>query len=290
MDRIFSKGTLLVLGIMVAIVFLTSVIRNCSSETKIRASVSAKEIYLGEAIYYVDSTPGVKNVLWEFGNGDFSTDRRGSYVFDAPGNYQIRVMVDSSETEKFVVSVHSKKQVVEPDPVRILAPSYAVKHEEVIFMGEGEADMWRWNFGNGGPEGSRERNAIVRFDSAGTYQVSLLAGSMKYPVYHTIRIVDDVIGKKSDTTSVDDWIKKYLQKIIDREGKYNDNYRSIVALLNGNSKMKVLINNTNENDITSYCQGLYFTGKQDGVFIEKVIRDMEDKKIRRLIVEEKKSR
>ena len=275
---------------MAAVVLVASVLRDCSSETKIRASVSAKEISLGEAIYYVDSTPGVKDVLWEFGNGDFSTDRRGSYVFDAPGDYQIRVKIDSSVFQKFVVKVRAGESAQGKDPVRILAPSMAVKNEEVIFMGEGEADSWRWNFGDGGPEGSRERNAIVRFDSVGTYQVSLLAGTMKYPVYHTIRIVDDVIGRNNDTISVDDKIRKYLQRIIDREGKYNDNYHCIVGLLNGNSKLMVLINNTNENDITSYCQGLYFMGKTEGIFIEKSIRDMEDKKLRRLLVEEKKSR
>lgn len=290
MDRIFSKGTLLVLGIMAAIVFLASMIRNCSSETKIRASVSAKEVCLGEAIYFVDSTPGVKDVLWEFGNGDFSTDRRGSYVFDAPGDYQIRVKIDSSVYQKFVVKVRAEAPTIGKAPVHILAPTMAVKNEEVIFMGEGEADSWRWNFGDGGPEGSRERNAIVRFDSAGTYRVSLLAGAMKYPVYHTIRVVDDVIGRKDDTTTADDKIRKYLQRIIDREGKFNDNYHCIVGLLNGNSKLMVLINNTNENDITSYCQGLYFMGKDEGIFIEKSVRDMEDKKIRRLLVEEKRSR
>ena len=290
MDRIFSKGTLLVLGIMAIIISLAVVFRDCTAETKIQASVSAKEIYLGEAIYYADSTPGVKDVLWEFGNGDFSTNRRGSYVFDAPGDYQIRVKIDSSEYQKFVVKVRAKSPTIGKDPIRILAPSMAVKNEEVIFMGEGEADSWRWNFGDGGPDGSRERNAIVRFDSAGTYQVSLLAGAMRYPVYHTIRIVDDVIGRKTDSITVDDKIRKYLQRIIDREGKFNDNYHSIVGLLNGNSKLMVLINNTNENDITSYCQGLYFTGKDEGIFIEKAIRDMEDKKIRRLLVEQKKSK
>ena len=85
-------------------------------------------------------------------------------------------------------------------------------------------------------------------------------------------------------------IRKYLQRIIDREGKFNDNYHRIVDLLNGNSKLKVLIDNTNENDITSYCQGLYFMGKDEGIFIEKAIRDMEDNKIRRLLVEQKKSK
>lgn len=157
-------------------------------------------------------------------------------------------------------------------------------------MGEGEADSWRWNFGDGGPDGSRERNPIVRFDSAGTYQVSLLAGAMRYPVYHTIRIVDDVVGRENDSITADEMIRKYLQRIIDREGKFNDNYHRIVDLLNGNSKLKVLIDNTNENDITSYCQGLYFMGKDEGIFIEKAIRDMEDNKIRRLLVEQKKSK
>ncbi|MBR4712143.1 MAG: PKD domain-containing protein [Paludibacteraceae bacterium] len=290
MDRIFSKGTLLVLGIVAIIISLAVVLRDCTAETKIQASVSAKEIYLGEAIYYVDSTPGVKDVLWEFGNGDFSTNRRGSYVFDTPGDYQIRVKIDSSESLKFVVKVRAESPTKGKDPVRILAPSMAVKYEEVIFMGEGEADSWRWNFGDGGPDGSRERNPIVRFDSAGTYQVSLLAGAMRYPVYHTIRIVDDVVGRENDSITADEMIRKYLQRIIDREGKFNDNYHRIVDLLNGNSKLKVLIDNTNENDITSYCQGLYFMGKDEGIFIEKAIRDMEDNKIRRLLVEQKKSK
>lgn len=289
MDRIFSKGTLLVLGISAVIILLSTLFRGCSSETKIRASVSAKEVYLGDAIFYKDSTPGVREVIWEFGNGDFSTDRQGSYVFTTVGNYKIRLKA-GSKSQEFVVKVRPEKTQEEREVVSILAPSFVVKNEEVVFMGEGDADTWRWNFGVGGPADSKERNVIVKFDKAGDYQVTLLAGNMKYPVYHKIHVEEDVVGRRTTGgggTPPEDLIQRYLQNIIDHQGKYNDNYHRILTLLNGNNKMTVLINNVNENDISSYCQGLSILGKQDGTFIEKVVRDMDGSRIRRLLIEQK---
>lgn len=291
MDRIFSKGTLLVFGIAVIVVLLSTLFRRCSADPVIRASVSAKELTLGEPIFFADSTPGGKTVIWEFGNGDFTSDRRGSYTYAAVGNYKIRVRVDS-RTQEFVVKVQSAKQKKERQFVNILAPSLVLKNEKVVLMAEGDADAWHWKFGNGGPEDSKERNVIVTFDKPGDYKVSLMCSNMEYPVYHDIHVEDDAIGRNKTSvggTPPEDLIQKYLQNIIDHQGKYNDNYKHILGLLNGNNKMIVVVNNINENDISSYCQGLSIMGKQDGTYIEQVVRDMDGNRIKRLLVSQKKT-
>ncbi len=274
----------MVLGIMALVIFLSTRFSRCSGEPGIRASVFPKEVFLGDPIFFSDSTAGRNPVVWEFGNGDFSTDRRGSYTYPAVGNYKIRLKT-GSQSQNFVVQVKPVKKAQEREPVRIIAPSTVVRNEIVLFMGEGDATGWHWKFGGAGPEDSKERNPLVSFDTLGRFKINLITDNVEYPIPHTILIVPDVITVDSSAKG-NDVIKKHLQDIVDRLGSFNGHYNQIVGLLKGNNLTTVVVNNEVEEDINSYCNRLKIMGRQKGIYIEDVIIDRDDdgKHIRRLLV------
>lgn len=287
MDRIFSKGTLLVLGIMALAIFFSTRFSKCSGEPGIRASVYPKEVFLGDPIFFSDSTVGQNSVVWEFGNGDFTSDRRGSYTYPAVGNYKIRLRM-GTQSQSFVVSVKEVKKEKERQSVRIIAPSTVVRNEVVALMGEGEASSWHWKLRSVGLEDSKERNPLVRFDTVGDFQIGLVTDNMEYPIFHKIRVVPDVITFDS-TAKPQDVLKKHLQSIIDQTGSYNGHYNAVLRILKGNNLMDVVVNNEIEEDISSYCNRLKIMGKQNGLFIESVVieMDVDDKRIKRVLVSQK---
>ncbi len=287
MDRIFSKGTLLVFSILLLVVFICWLMRGCSGDATIRASVSKREVVVDEPFNYVDSTPGVKEVVWEFGNGDFSDERRGTYTFHTVGNYKVRVKADS-KTQTFVVKVLSKGKEASRKFVRIIAPTHVLKNEGVTFIGEGDAEDWRWEFGETGKVDSREQNAIYHYSEVGDYVVRLTAGNMEYPVFHTIHVAPEVVGRiTEDPVGMGDMdIQKHLQAIIDHPGEYNKNYNYILKKYL-KTNVLVVVNNVNENDFTSYCYGLKIMGKQNSTVIESVALEKENGKVKRLLVNQK---
>lgn len=189
MDRIFSKGTLLVLGIAGIIIFLASMFREYPWTTEIRATVSPREITLGDTLFYKDSTLGTDQVTWEFGNGEISSDKQGAYVFTSPGSYVVSVK-SGSKTNFFPVKVHAASKHKKKKAVRIIGPTFALKGEMVTFMGEGESDTWCWGINHYGkyrcPLGSN-RYMTTEFDRIGFNKVILITRG-KDTAYHTIYI------------------------------------------------------------------------------------------------------
>ena len=140
MGRIFSLGTVLVWGIMALVISLACLFRGSLVKQEIRAAVSAKEVLLGEPIFFSDSTLGRKELMWNFGNGDFTTEYRGSYTYPAAGVYVISLTV-GEQTRTFAVRVKDEKEEVR-QPVRILAPSLVLRNERVALRGDGDAETW----------------------------------------------------------------------------------------------------------------------------------------------------
>ncbi len=286
MDRLFSKGTLLVFSIMLLVLGCTFLLRGCNSEREVKANVFPKEVELGSPVMYRDSTENVKELIWEFGNGDFSTDHKGTYTYTAPGNYKVRVKADG-KAQEFVVKVVQKKKTAEKKFVRIVAPKTAYVGEGVTFIADGDATDWQWKFGETGKVDSYEQNVVYHYDSIGNYKVRLISGNMEYPVFHDIKVVSPSVTR--DTTNPFDKLRQFLQNIVDCKGSYDNNYRGALKFLNNNERLLVVVNNNNENDFYSYCHGLHITGKQHGTYIDMAIPEKEGGRVKRLLVSQRTS-
>lgn len=288
MNNLISKGQLITIGGLVLIIVCSLIIKLCCFETKIRASISPLDIEVGNPIYFSDSTANVANVLWEFGNGDVSRNKNGSYIFDEAGHYQIRLTIDGDKKVCFMVNVRDRKIDRKKQTVKIKAPSTVMQNERVVFMAVGDSDNWRWEFGESGQVDSQEQNPIHVYSKVGIYEVKLMAANMMYPIVHTIEVLPEfAIDESSDVDAqASDEFKERLQQIIDERNVFNTNYNYLLRnYLGGDSDVMVLINGTNENDFYSYCNGLKIMGKQQSTVILDVNPERDaNGRIKRLLV------
>ena len=273
MNKLFSKGQMIVVAMMLSMVVLAIIVRSCTAGDPIRASVSPLDVEVGASIRYSDSTYNTSHILWEFGNGDNSHEKNGLYTFMEPGRYQVRLIVNREKSKCFIVNVRERRSVRNNKLIKIKAPSKVVQNERVVFMADGDSDNWRWEFGESGQVDSQEQNPIYVYSKVGVYEVKLMAGNMLYPVVHTIEVMPEfAIDESTDVdTQASDEFKKRLQQIIDERNVFNSNYNYLLRYyLSGNSNVMVLINGTNENDFYSYCNGLKIMGKQQSTVIMDV--------------------
>lgn len=269
MSKIFNikslAAILFVIGIVLMLFFLT---RSWGGGRSVSASISAAEITLGQPIIYADSTAGASNWLWEFGNGDYSTERAGVYTFPDEGRYQIRLKVNHDHEKLFLVRVRPYDNSERfGHLIRINAPETAVQGEHILFSAEGNDKDWKWDFGENGIIDSREKTAIYAYRNHGVYQVKLTTENTQYPIYHLI----EVLPKYMEVDSLDVMtmaaldIKEKLQNIAD--GKpFNANYNHIMKVyLCNNPDVLVTVNNSKRNDFYSYCQGLRISGHGNAI-------------------------
>ncbi len=288
MNKLLSKGQLIVYGTMSLIIILSVIVKSCAADIPIHASISPLDVEIGSSIRFSDSTYNTSHILWEFGNGDISHEKTGTYTFKEVGHYQVRLIVNREKSQCFMVNVRESRSGRNSRSVKIKAPSKVVQNERVVFIADGDSDDWRWEFGETGQVDSQEQNPIYVYSKVGVYNVKLMAGNMMYPIVHTIEVLPEfAIDENSDidATTCDEF-KNRLQQIIDEKNVFNENCKYLLRkYLHWNSNVPVLINGTKENDFHSYCNGLNIMGKQQSTVIMDVnIERDKNGRIKRLLV------
>lgn len=273
MKKLKNSKIYLVLGSIIACIIIAFLIRFFFSSTKIQAFVSSTEIYKGERLDYSDSTFRAKEWLWEFGNGDISNEKSGSYEYRETGSYLLRLTVNNRLQKEFIINVRPPVRLERDSIVRIDAPATAIQDEFIVFRGVGMSKEWRWAFGATGIIDSRDQVAIYSYQEPGIYDIELITEETKYPVRHRIEIFPKYM--ENDTTDVlaliGNDIREKLQAIVD--GKpFNPNYNHIMSrYLCGNSQILVVVNNDKKNDFYSYCQGLKILGKNNTDILQVIV-------------------
>ncbi|MDR1198725.1 MAG: PKD domain-containing protein [Prevotellaceae bacterium] len=281
MGKILNSRLYIVIIVLLACIVLVLIVRSSFQEREIQAVAISTQTPEGTLVEYADSTKSADSWRWDFGNGDYSTDRTGKFFYPAdtvPQHYQIRLQVDGKLEKKFIVNVMQKqKQAAMESLVRIKAPVTGIEGEYIIFRGEGNSKEWRWEFGETGMIDSREKTAIYRYEHYGAYEVLLETEDTEYPVRHIIVIErryndDDTLDIAS---MIGNEIKAKLQAIVDQK-PFNLNYNYILkTYLCNNPNTPVVINNRKKNDFYSYCQGLRIIGRKK-TQIDKVLIDMDE--------------
>lgn len=273
MKNLKNSKVYLVIGVIVICIVIAFIIRFFFSSTKIQAFVSSTEIYKGAMLAYSDSTFRADKWLWEFGNGDISTEKSGEYKYRETGTYLLRLTVNDGIQKEFIINVRPPVKLERDSIIRIEAPSIAMQDEFIVFRGIGLSKEWRWVFGETGYVDSRDQVAIYSYINPGIYDIELTTEETKYPVRHRIEILSKYM--ENDTTDVlgliGNDIREKLQAIVD--GKpFNPNYNHIMnKYLCNNSQLLVVVNNERKNDFYSYCQGLKIIGKKNTDILQVIV-------------------
>ncbi|MDR1222172.1 MAG: PKD domain-containing protein [Tannerella sp.] len=261
--------------IAIAIFFCLAValiIRLFLNNREPEALVTPLELYLGDPVFYMDSTYLASQWYWEFGNGETSAKRSGEYRYGKAGTYQIRLTVDNSIEKSFLATVRTPVNLDSDSLIQIAGPSTAIQGEYVVFRGLGYAREWRWEFGETGLTDSREQVSIYAYERIGRHSVQLMTENTKYPVTHTITILPKYREEENDErTRIGNDIRQHLQAIVD--GKpFSTHYNYILnTYLCNNPNILITINEEKSNDFYSYCQGLKIIDRKVTTILEVIV-------------------
>lgn len=117
-----------------------------------------------------DSSPDVVSWLWNFGDGNTSTQQNPTHTFAAPGTYTICQTV-TSDCSSNQVCLDVTVSCDTPTANFVAQPNLAT----VVltdFSGPG-VTSWLWNFGDGNT--STEQNPTHTYTTSGTYTICLIA-------------------------------------------------------------------------------------------------------------------
>ena len=130
----------------------------------------------------ITTLDNVTSYLWNFGDGNTSTQATPSHTYPNQGNYTVSLTITTSTgcTETFSLPnaiVVGRVPVIDftasSNPVCAFAP---VNFTSTV----SEGDTWLWNFGSGGP--SNHPNPVHQYTDTGGYTVSLTVTNNGCPV------------------------------------------------------------------------------------------------------------
>jgi len=149
----------------------------------------------------------IDSVFWDFGDGSTSDTLSPIHEFDNQGEYLVSVQVYNS------CGIFSSSQMVAFNEEELKAGftsdiSSGCSTLEVQFMDQstGSIDQYTWTFKGGIPEQSNERNPLVRYENAGSFDVKLTVksgdtfNSFLFTNYITVNDCDQ--GAKEDDSLV----------------------------------------------------------------------------------------
>ncbi len=136
---------------------------------------------VGEAPLMVEftdlSVDTVNTWLWEFGDGDMSSDQDPSHEYIVPGDYSVTLTVTGpGGSDTLIKTNYITASYPEPSANFDGTPTAGNTPLEVIFtdLSVDSVDSWVWDFGDGGT--SNLQSPIYTYTDAGTYDVSLTVG------------------------------------------------------------------------------------------------------------------
>lgn len=123
---------------------------------------------------------GAADYIWDFGDGEFSNDRNPNHTYDRDGQYLVtlRIETDCGDAliQKLVTIVTPPVAQFESDTTQLCTGT------RITFtnLSSYNAETFKWVFQGGQPETSTAENPTVLYDSAGTFNVELLAQNSRY--------------------------------------------------------------------------------------------------------------
>lgn len=277
---------ILILGLIFAI-FMPYKSRLTNLNFYISETNNNYQYEVGENLFFVlNDTSLVKNkqVVWHLGNGD-SIVKAGNikYKYRKKGHYLVSLAINN----KFVVSkkigiISLPKASPRDSLVKLHGVDEGYVGEELVFFTEGKGiNTWYWEFGETGTVDAYDQQVIYKYTEPGDYRVKLQTNTLKYPIFHNIRIlprfeVIEELTKIDSLGEVEKDIKIKLQqiadsKVTDRNTFYNNvNYIKNRYTCNNIEDLIVIVNGGRYNDFYSYCQGLHYLESEGKVVIDKV--------------------
>ncbi len=126
---------------------------------------------------FTNTTVEGNSYLWNFGDGNTSTEENPSYTYEAEGDYE--VILTATNTCGVTTSMQTISINALPT-AGIDAETYSGCGPLTVQFNDASSSnviAWAWTFEGGNPATSSEENPIVEYTTAGTYSVELVVTS-----------------------------------------------------------------------------------------------------------------
>lgn len=274
-----NRNTFTFIYIIVGVVALAVIIfllRSLLFEKKVaNARVLKDEIMLNQNLIYSDNTRGAKSWLWEFGNGDKSTNQTGAYRFKKSGDYIVQVTIDGDLKQQFPVSVKDSVLTVADTVITVSGPTQGIVNEQVRLEAQGTAKQYEWSFGETGRVDVKGPSALYTYHNPGVYFVRLVTDNGTHPIIHRITIsnpesdMNQIVNPGEGERKVVDDIRAHLQAIANGRDFNRHYYYLVRRYFCGDEKVTVQLSAdgaSKQTDLYTYCMRLTFGG---GVSIDQ---------------------
>lgn len=268
-----NKNTRKIVGLTVLICMLVAAIiwgvsSSLSTSNNISAEVYPRILTLKDSVFFRDSTFFAKDYRWDFGDGNYAISPKGYHKFTTPGNYIIKLTINSKFTDIFYITVKDTVKItpLEDSLLKVDGPIIAMQFENLVFRAVGKgASQYRWRFGESNYIDSKEPFVQYYYKDPGDYTILLYTDNSQYPVRHNIKILPSFKASEDSLKNIDNVYKEYeddfkihLQQIADGNNFNFHYYYLLKKYLCNNEKTVMKINGSKINDFNSYCLGLQF--------------------------------
>jgi len=176
-----------------------------------------------DEVFFADKSIvfGTPQYLWDFGDGNFANDPNPTHIYEKDGIYLVKLTVTtacgSTDYQETVVIVTPPEGDFTAEPVEGCVGTIV----EFMDMSSENVDTYSWSFEGGSPGASNLENPVIKYDTAGTFEVVLLLTNSRYQTKVEKRsyiIIDSSAIADFDVTTTD------LEVMFDNESKYGREY------------------------------------------------------------------
>ena len=126
-------------------------------------------------VQFINKSKHGESYTWDFGDKQYSSDKDPVHTYFVPGTYLVKLTVHNIAGESVrngVITVYQN-----PSAIFDAYPTHVVNNEQIVIFYSYSyfATSWLWRFGDG--EISTEENPYHKYESPGTYTVSLVVST-----------------------------------------------------------------------------------------------------------------
>ncbi|RYE22916.1 MAG: PKD domain-containing protein [Sphingobacteriales bacterium] len=158
----------------------------------------------------LNTSPLNVSFLWDFGDGNTSTQQSPTHTYLVPGVYTLKLVVNpggscsDSTTSQLSVFPGFFPAIGDNAP---MCKGLPVQFSDLTTLNHGNVNFWKWDFGlsTASNDTSRIKNPSFSYATPGSYDVSLIVGSdrgCRDTINKTIEIIDRPAFKVSNDTLI----------------------------------------------------------------------------------------
>ena len=132
---------------------------------------------VGSTFTFTNTSLGTGNYVWNFGDGNTSSQMNPVHTYATGGTYTVGLLVSNNcSSSTFVETI---TVVAAPTASFSASPLSGCGPLSVQFndLSIGVPTQWSWDFPGGNPSTSIDQNPMVTYDNPGTYEVTLTASN-----------------------------------------------------------------------------------------------------------------